>query len=90
MLTFMLGAGAFGMVALYNTTVNLGHNISDAKAELDRVGAETTRLSNQTVAILGDVGIAAAAARDGLIEDQKPQYFQISQTRQTWPIASQR
>ncbi len=91
-LTVALGVGVFGMVALYNATVNLDHNMATAKAELDKVGAETTKLSNRVVAALSDGGLVAVAAQDGLVQEQKPQYFQISQvpqTRQTWPIASQ-
>ena len=45
-------ASTFGMVWLYNATVNTSHNIDAAKAELDTVGAEVTDLNNQVVAAL--------------------------------------
>ena len=80
-------AGVFGMVALYNLTVNLNHNIAQAKTELDAIGAANTKLSNQVIATLGSgSGLTAVVAADGLVEDQKPQYFR---TDPQWPIASQ-
>jgi len=81
-------AGVFGMVGLYNETVNLNHNIAAAKAELDTIGAQNTTLSNQVIATLGSGNaLTAAIAANGLVADQKPQYFQ--QTDPSWPIASQ-
>jgi hypothetical protein len=79
-------AGVFGMVALYNETVNLDHNIAAAKAQLDAVGAESTSLSNQVMAALGGIGSTELATKDGLVQDQNPQYFPVNQA---WHIASQ-
>ncbi len=85
-LAVALVAGVFGMVALYNATVNLGHNIAAAKTELDAVGAESTQLNNQVINDLSGSGLAAAASADGLVADNNPQYFPV---HGPWPIASQ-
>ena len=77
------------MVALYNATVNLDHNIAEIKSELDVVGAKNTDLNNTVVATLSGGGIAAIAAKNGLVPESKPTYFHSSQTTdQKWPIAS--
>lgn len=81
----VLGATALVIVE-YNKTVNLNHNILAAKTELNAVGAENTQLSNGVIATLGDGQIGALAAADGLVAENKPQYFSINQQ---WPIASQ-
>lgn len=86
-----LAAEIFGIVALYNTTVNLSHNIADAKTQLDAVGAQNTALSNTIVAALGSDELAKIAAADGLVAESHPQYFPLAQANQTnakWPIAS--
>ncbi len=80
-------AGIFGMVALYNATVNLNHNIAQAKTELDAIGAESTTLSNQVIAATGSGNaLKDIVAQDGLVQDERPQYFR---TDQQWPLASQ-
>lgn len=80
-----IAAGVFGMVALYNATVNLTHNVAEAKTQLDAIGAATTKLNNQVLAATGAGDLTALAAKDGLVEDGKPQYFPV---HQSWPIAS--
>jgi hypothetical protein len=85
-LIFTSFVGAFWLVALYNNTVNLNHNIAAAKSELDSVGAKNTTLNNQVVAALGNVQSGDLATADGLVQDNHPQYFP---TNQSWPIASQ-
>jgi hypothetical protein len=77
--------GVFGMVALYNATVNLSHNITKAKTELDAIGAASTQLNNSVVQALSAAGLSATAARDGLVVDNSPEYFPV---QQSWPIAS--
>jgi len=83
-LCLALGAEMFGMVALYNATVNLNQNIVTAKAALDAVGAQSTKLNNQILATLNSNDLAAIAAEDGLVAAAHPQYLS-----QPWPIASQ-
>ena len=81
----VIAIGVLGMVVLYNATVNLSHNIAEAKTELDAIGGLTTKLNNQVLAATGAGDLAALASNDGLIEDEKPQYFRVNQS---WPIAS--
>lgn len=75
----------FGMVALYNMTVNLSHNIATTKAELDAVGAQNTALNNKIIGTLGENNLADIATQDGLVTESQPQYFTIDPQ---WPIAS--
>ena len=78
LLALALVAGTFGMVALYNATVNTDHNIAKAKAELDTIGAQATALNNTVVATLSGAALANLAAKEGLVSDSKPQYFTAS------------
>ncbi len=82
---FVLAATALVIVE-YNKTVDLNHNILAAKTEIDSVGAQNTQLSNNVIATLGGGQIGQLAAADGLVAENKPQYFSINQQ---WPIASQ-
>lgn len=83
--------GVFGMIALYNNTVNLDHNITSMKTELDAVGAKSTALNNEIVSTMNSADLAALASRDGLVVESKPQYFPITQSEHPtqWGIASQ-
>ena len=84
-----LVAATFGMVALYNATVNLSHTIAEVKVELDAVGAKNIDLNNTVVATLSGSEIAAIVAKNGLVPESKPTYFHLSQTTDPkWPIAS--
>jgi cell division protein FtsL len=65
----------FVLVAVYNGIVNASHNIAATKTELDAVGAESTGLKNQIVALLGSGAVAQAAQNAGLVEDKSPQYI---------------
>lgn len=78
--------GMFWIVVGYNKTVDLSHDITAVKAQLQTVGAENTTLNNAVVATLGGGQIAQLAAADNLVQDKNPQYFSIDQQ---WPIASQ-
>ncbi len=82
----VLAMEVFGMVVLYNATVNLDHGIATAKAQLDATGAANTNLNNTIIGLLGSDDAAALAAKDGLVQEQKPQYVRANQQ---WPIASQ-
>jgi hypothetical protein len=84
-LAIALTTGTIGMVALYNATVNMSHNIATARAELDVIGTQSTDLNNKIVATLGGSGLAKIAADGGLIMELKPQYLPVNQK---WPIAS--
>jgi cell division protein FtsB len=69
-----LTVGTFWLIALYNQTVNLNHEIAAAKAELDSIGTENTALNNQIVTTLGNTSqLTAIATSDGLVA-VKPQY----------------
>ena len=74
-----LVGGTFWLIALYNQTVNLNHEIAAAKAELDSVGAENTALNNQIVTMLGSTGPLNAVATQGGLVIAKPQYVTVAQ-----------
>ncbi|SRR5258708_7105277 len=76
-----------GMVALYNATVNVSHNIATAKAELDTIGTQSTNMNNRIVATLSGADLSKLAAQGGLVMESKPQYFPVN-GNQKWPIAS--
>lgn len=83
----VLVLGATGMIIVeYNKTVDLNQNILAAKADLQSVGTANTQLTNSVFATLGIEQAPQIAAADGLIAENKPQYFSINQQ---WPIASQ-
>jgi hypothetical protein len=65
----------FALVAVYNGIVNVSHNISATKAELDTIGAQSTSLQNRIVALMGSGAVAQAAQTAGLIEDKNPRYL---------------
>ena len=75
-----LMGGTFWLIALYNQSVNLNHEISAAKAALDTVGAENTAINNKIVTMLGDADqLSAVATTDGLVVDTRPQYVTAAQ-----------
>ncbi len=67
--------GIFFLVTLYNSTVNLSHNIAAVKTELDAVSAQDTGLNNTIIAALDGNKVAAFAQANGLVEEKNPQYF---------------
>ena len=77
--------GTFWLVISYNKTVNLSHDISSAKAELDSIGAENTALNNQIVATLGGGNLSQVASEENLVPEKTPEYFQLDKQ---WPLAS--
>ncbi len=85
-LMVMVLAGTFWIIVEYNKTVDLNHDITAAKTQLDSIGTENTLLNNDIIATLGGGQIGELAAADNLVEENKPQYFSINQQ---WPIASQ-
>jgi len=75
-----LVGGTFWLITLYNQTVNLNHEISAAKAQLDTIGAENTAINNKIVTMLGDTDqLTAMATSDGLVVDARPQYVTAAQ-----------
>ena len=86
----VLGIGVFGgiflLVGLYNSTVNLNHNISAARAELDAISAQNTSLNNAIIAALGSGQVTTSARTNNLVEDKNPHYFPVDQK---WLLASQ-
>lgn len=85
-LALVVLGSTFWLIALYNSTVNLSHAITTAKAQVDAIGAENTTLSHEIVATLGSAQLANVVRDGNLVEEQKPQYFSLNQS---WHIASQ-
>jgi len=85
-LGFALLGATFWVIVAYNQTVSLSHDITTMKGQLDALGAKNTSLNNDLMAALGSDQVKALASQSGLVEDKKPQYFELNQK---WPIASQ-
>jgi len=77
--------GTFWLVVAYNQIVNVSHNITAIKTELDAIGAQNTAISNRFVATLSADQAATLAASDGLVQENKPQYVTVNTQ---WPIVS--
>lgn len=78
LLMVALFTGTVGLILLYNKVVDLNHAIAEAKAQLESVGASSTQLNNQVIAVTGGGELANAAGEEGLVIDQKPQYFSVA------------
>jgi hypothetical protein len=74
------------MVALYNASVNLNHNIAIVKSKLEAIGAESISTNNKIITMLSGDELAKVAAERGLVAESKPRYLHVDKK---WPIASQ-
>jgi cell division protein FtsB len=72
-----LMGGTFWLITLYNQAVNLNHEISAAKAELDSIGAKNTAINNQIITLFGNADPTVIAAQGGLVI-AKPQYVSVA------------
>ena len=77
--------GTFWLVIAYNKTVNLSHDISSTKTQLDSIGAENTAANNKIIATLGGSNLAVVASESNLVQEKSPEYFQLDKK---WPIVS--
>src|SRR5205823_3682530 len=75
LLMVALFTGTGGLILLYNKVVDLNHEISQAKAQLEAVGAQNTQFNNRIIAIIGGGDLTAVANERGLVLDNAPQYF---------------
>lgn len=78
-------SGTFWLVIAYNKVVNLSHDISSMKAQLDSIGAQNTARSNAMIATLSGNNLAHVAGAETLVQEKTPEYFQLDKK---WPIAS--
>jgi hypothetical protein len=86
LLVIMVFTGTFLLIVTYNKTVDMAHDISAAKAELDSIGAKSTTMNNNLIATLGGNQVQSIASTNNLVEEKKPQYVTIDKK---WPLASQ-
>ena len=85
LLVVALLGGTFWLVIAYNKVVNLSHDISSMKAQLDAIGAQNTAKSNATIATLSGNNLSLVASADNMVQEKTPEYFQLDKK---WPIAS--
>src|SRR5271154_788128 len=78
LLMVALFTGTVGLIFLYNKTVDLDHEISQTKTQLEAVGASSTQLNAQVVAIIGSGALTSVANEDGLVIDNQPQYYSVA------------
>ncbi|HUZ92403.1 MAG TPA: hypothetical protein VNG29_00185 [Candidatus Paceibacterota bacterium] len=86
LLVILFVAGVFWLVALYNASVNLDHGIADMKTELQSVQAQNAALQQRMFGVTSSDNLQHLAARDNLIEDNNPEYFEI---HSQWSYASE-
>lgn len=77
----------FGVIFLINTyaeAVDLKHDISELKLNLQKVESENILLKEKYFSLFEEVKVEQFAGVKGLVKDEKPQY--VEQSR--WELAS--
>jgi hypothetical protein len=80
----MLLCGFIYLIIAYNQMVNLRHGISDMRAEMQRLGAESASLKDKLFETFDPSGVEALAKQQGLVREKKPSYLETDQ----WSLAS--
>ena len=77
-LVILLGVLIGGDVFIYNTIVNLNHNIDLTGERINKMEVANAELKNKMYGLLDPRALETLAAANGLTKDKGPQYFQIS------------
>lgn len=83
-LAFLLISTIVAVIMLYNQTVNLKHGITDIKADVQRVAAETASFKDGVFSIFDPQKVGALAKKQGLIKESRPNYLEVN----SWVLAS--
>lgn len=84
MLGLPLILAMLGLIMLYNQTVNLKHGITDLKADIQQVEADTATLKERFFAIFDPQKVVSLAKAQGLVKEAKPSYLEVN----SWVLAS--
>ena len=77
-LLFLVAAGSFSVIVLYNNLVNLEHGAAAAKAQTGSIEAQKTDIQSKMFALL-DASKSEALSSGELVQEKSPEYFQVYQ-----------
>jgi hypothetical protein len=77
-LGILLGLFISGDVFIYNSIVDLNHNVKIMTDRINKTEVVGADLKNKKYELLDPRTLEALALKDGLIKDKGPQYFQIT------------
>ena len=72
-------AGALWLVVLYNLSVDLEYKLKEAKAEFQKIEAQNAEFQDKIFAVFKSENLENFAKDKGLIKDQEPEYFRLTQ-----------
>lgn len=76
------------MVYVYNSTVDLSHNITVLESRIQKEEVASADLKNQLYSALDPVKLEEIAKAKGLVKDKDPQYLEANY-KVLWQFASQ-
>lgn len=79
-------AGIAWLVLLYNQTVNIGHGLEKASADLRKLQGQTAELQDTLFNFFDGKRIEVFAKENRLIKEKNPEYLEINSQ---WVFASQ-
>lgn len=77
--------GVIFLIALYNQTVNLEHEIKAARDEVQNIQAENAEYKDKIFNLLSAKNIESIAAERQLVKEKEPEYIQAHR----WAVVSQ-
>lgn len=85
-LAIPLVAGAIWLIFVYNQVVNLNHEISSLKKEIESSQATTAELKEKVFGFYSSENVERAVIQLNLVQEKNPEYFKIPEK---WVFASQ-
>lgn len=73
-----LVVGAFSLVTVYNSYVNMSHGLADMRAEFQTVQAENAALQKNIFNLVSSDNVKALAVGGSLVQDKNPSYLEIN------------
>ncbi|GEM_PF-2223990 len=80
---------AFGVVWIYNRSVNLEHGISAAELNIRKIQTEKAQTQDKIFALLGGVNVQKFSKDRNLVDEKNPQYVKIGNQATTELAVSQ-
>lgn len=77
-----------GDVLIYNSIVDLNHNIDVANDKINKAEVENAELKNKIYSLLDSKTLESLAEGWGLEKDKGPQYFQLTLDKEPWAFVS--
>ena len=76
------------MVSVYNSTVDLSHNITVLEVRIQKGEVASAELKNELYSALDPIKLEEMAKAKGLVKDKDPQYLEANYNV-SWQFASQ-